>query len=376
VIAINIPQLVQAILFALFADLTAVLAGIIGPTYDNLLVPEMSNNALFPSLFSPNAGPDNYLAPAAHFSTFLLANVVDPAITLVALGVAVLYFAKVWMNRWATQFDGLVPRLVLAVVAANFTVPIAGGILAVSGSLYPVVAGWDGGAWHQWVHLAGYGEFLYSWDNGALAFVLAVVEFTLVLGLVIIIGVRDALLAVLVVLLPLFTLLWPLRPLSSLARRAWFLFAELAFLPCVLVVPLELAVGSPNPVILVGYLTAALGAPYLLSVAGSHLAGFGFVSGGGVVQAGTQRGLGSVSSAAAGPFAPVAGAYRASGPIGSTAAGTSSVAARAAAPVAAPLVAAELIGQSGLHLVRHLRRNAGSVGPPRESPPMRGRGPG
>ncbi len=375
-LALDLGSLIEAILFLLFAGLTAIIAAVIGPTYDHLLVPELSPTALFPPLGGTNPGPSNYLAPAAHFSTFVLANVVDPAITLLALGVAILYFAKVWVHRWSVQLEGLVPRLILAVVGANFTLPITGGILTVASALFPVIAGWDGGAWQQWAHLAGWGEISFSWDNGAVAFVLSLAEFVLVFGLILAIGVRDALLAVLIVLLPIFTLLWPLRPLSSLARRAWLLFAELAFLPCVLVVPLELAVGSPNPVLLVGYLTAAIGSPYLLSLAGTHLAAFGFPSGGAVLQSGTQRGLAASPAGAAAAVGPVANAYGSTGPAGRAVAGSIRTASRSAAPLAAPLAVTELVGHGALHLLRHVRAGGRMSGPPSHLPPMKGRGSG
>ncbi len=375
-LAINLGQLIEQILFATFAALTSIVAAIIGPTYDTLLVPEMKVAALYPSLFASHPGPSNFLAPAAQFSTFLLVNVVDPAVTLVVLGVAILYFARVAVNRWASQFDGLLPRLILAVVAANFTVPIAGGLLAVAGALFPVIAGWDGGAWQHWVNLAGAGEIRYSFDNGALAFILSLAEFFLVLALVLAIGVRDALLAVLVVLLPIFTLLWPLRPLSTLARRAWLLFAELAFLPCVVVVPLELAVGSPSPVLLVGYLSVAIGSPYLLSVAGSHLTAFGFASGGTTLQAGANRGVASAPGAATSFVSPISNSMSSAGPAGRAVAGSVQAAAHASGPVAVPLAAAQMVGHGALHLVRHVRGASDASGPPNRWPPIRGRGSG
>jgi hypothetical protein len=376
VLGIDLGSLIQAILFLLFADLTAIVAAVIGPTFDNLLVPELRPGALYPSITATGQDPANFLAPAAHFSTFLLVNVVDPAIALVALGVAAAYLARAWAARWAAPLSGLLPRLVIAVVGANFTVPIAGAILAVAGSLYPVVAGWDGGAWQHWVNLAGWGEFSFSWDNGAVAFVLSLAEFALVFALVLAVGIRDALLAVLVVLLPIFTLLWPLRPLSSLARRAWLLFAELAFLPSVLVVPLELAVNSPNPIMLVGYLTVAIGSPYLLSVAGTHLAAFGFPGGGSSLQSGTQRGLAIAPAGAASPANATVGALGTRGAAGRAASGTVRIAGSAAVPAAAPLVVSELLGHGALHLVRHIRTSHRGDGPPSHVPPMRERRPG
>ena len=351
-------SVLQAVLFALFADLTAILVAITGPTYDHLLVPELRTGVLFPSILTTGGDPSNYLASAANFSTYTLANVVDPAMTLVALGVACLYLAKPLVPRYSATFDGLLPRLVLGVVGANFTVPIAAALLSVGGALYPVMAGWDGGAWQQWVHLAGWGEITYSWDNGALAFLLAVVEFLAVFALVLAIGVRDALLAVRVVVLPIFTLLWPVRPLSALARRAWLLFAELGFLPCVLVVPLELAVGSPNPVLLVGYLSAAVASPFLLSLAGTQLVSFGFPGAGATVGGGITRGNAMVSSGGAAHFRPLAESARKTGSVGATFSGTVRAAGTAALPAAAPLATAELIGQGALHLLRHVRRNA------------------
>jgi len=352
--AVDIANLVRTILFLLFEDITAIVTAIIGPTYDNLLVPELQGGSLFPPLLGSGAGSASYLATAARFSGFILSNVVDPAVAFVALGVAVLYLLRSVVTRWADALDALLPRLVLGVVGANFTVPLAGAILGVAGSLYPVVSGWDGGAWQQWVNLAGWGQLSFSWDNGALAFVLSLVEFAAVFALLLAVGIRDALLAVLLVLLPIFTLLWPLRPLSPLARRGWFLFGELAFLPCVLVVPLELAVGSPNPVMLVSYLAAAVASPYFLSLAGTQLVSFGFGGASGVVHSNAQRGFAAAPSAATSSLGPVANAARTSGGAGRAFAGTTRVAGSAAAPMAAPLAVGELLGHGSWHLVNHL----------------------
>ncbi|MGC2205188.1 MAG: hypothetical protein WA719_04595, partial [Thermoplasmata archaeon] len=313
--ALDLGNIIQTILFLLFAGLTAIVTAVVGPTYDQLLVPELSPAALYPLLSPRNPAPSDYLAAASQFSTYTLANVVDPAIALVGVAVAILYFSRAFVSRWALPLDALLPRLLIAVVAANFTVPIAGAVLGVAGGLYPVFAGWDGGAWQHWVDLAGVGQVRFSWDNGAVAFVLSVVEFALVFALVLAVGLRDALLAVLIVLLPIFTLLWPFRPLAALARRGWLLFGELAFLPCILVVPLELAVNSPSAALLVGYLSCALASPYLLSLAGTHLSAFGFPASASTITSGTQRGLAASSSGATGYLGPAATAVRSSGPV-------------------------------------------------------------
>jgi hypothetical protein len=373
---VDLAELIRTILYLLFGALTAALAAVIGPTYDNLLVPELSPQALYPEITASGSDPTNYLAPAAHFSTYLLVNVVDPAVSLVGLGIALAYLSKVWVSRWAATLDGLLPRLILAVLGANFTVPIAGAILGVAGGLYPVVAGWDGGAWQQWVHLAGWGEVSFSWDNGALAFVLALVEFAAVFALLLAVGLRDALLAVLIVVLPILTLLWPFRPLSPLARRAWFLFGELAFLPCVLVIPLELAVNSPNPVLLVGYLAAAVGSPYLLSIAGAQLGAFGFPSGSATVQSGAQRGLATSPRGASGFFGPGLESVRSRGSSGRAAWSATRVAGSAAAPAAVPLAVADALGSAGLHLARHLHRARSTSDPASGWRPIRGGGTG
>jgi hypothetical protein len=373
---LDLGSLIQAILFALFAGLTAIVSAVVGPTYDHLLVPELSPAALYPALGMAGAGPNDYLSAAAQFSTFTLANIVDPAIALVAVGVALLYLSKTLVARWAATLDGLLPRLILSVVAANFTLPIAAAILGVAGSMYPVLAGWDGGAWEHWVNLAGYGQVRFSWDNGALAFVLSLVEFVLVFALILAVGLRDALLAVLLVLLPVFTLVWPFRPLSPLARRAWFLFGELAFLPCVLIVPLELAVGSPSAVLLVGFLGCAVASPYLLSVAGTHLTAFGFPSSSSLVGATSQRGLGSAPGAATSYAGPAVQASRNSGALGQAAVGATRAAGAASAPLAVPLAAGQLVGHAALHLVRHLPGSRPSSTGPGKWPPVRTGGSG
>jgi hypothetical protein len=370
--SLDVGDLVRAILYAIFGDLTAILTAVIGPTYDNILVPELQSGALFPSLVGTANGGTNYLATAARFSGFILTNVVDPSVALVALGVALLYLSRSVVTRWADGLDALLPRLILGVVGANFTVPIAGALLGLAGGLYPVVAGWDGGTWQHWVNLAGWGQVAFSWDNGALAFVLSLVEFAAVFALLLAVGIRDATLAVLLVLLPIFTLLWPLRPLSPLARRGWLLFAELAFLPCVLVVPLELAVASPNPVMLVSYLAVAVASPFFLSLAGTSLVAFGFGGASNVVHSNTQRGLAVAPSAATSLLGPVASGARSSGAPGRAFAGTTRVAGSAAAPAAAPLAFGELLGQGAWHLAGHLRPSPEKSGPDASTPIRRG----
>jgi hypothetical protein len=370
-LALDLPQIVQTVLFLLFADLTALIAAVIGPTYDNLLVPELNAHALFPAVFVGTPSPSDYLGQAARFSEFLVAGVVDPLVALLALGVAVLYFARSTLPRWAATFDGLLPRLVLSVAASNFTVPIAAAILGVAGALYPVVASWDGGAWHRWVALGGAGELQFSWDNGVLAFVLSLVEFALVLALVLAVGLRDALLAVLLVILPLVTLLWPFRPLATLPRRAWLLFAELAFLPCVLVVPLELAVAAPNVVLLVGYLGAAAASPYLISVAGAHLVAIGFPSGSTVAQGATNRGVAAAPGAGAAVAGPAAALGREAGTGGRAASGALRAAGGAGGPLAVPAALHELLGHGAAALARHVGARAGPGGAPPRFPPLR-----
>ncbi|HTW39993.1 MAG TPA: hypothetical protein VMF04_03965 [Thermoplasmata archaeon] len=370
--ALDLGPIIQAILFALFADLTAIITAVIGPTYDQLLVPELATSALYPSL--SGAGGPNFLSVAAEFSAYVLVNIVDPAIALVGVGVAVLYLFRSFIERWSQAVESLLPRLVLAVVAANFTIPITGVVLDLGSGLYPVISGWDRGEWQQWINLAGFGQFSFSWDNGALAFVLSMVEFALVLGLVLAVGLRDALLAVLVVLLPMFTLLWPFRPLALLARRGWLLFVELVFLPCVMVVPLELAVGSPSSVLLVGYLGCALASPFLLSLAGTHLASFGFPGSSAVIGAGTQRGLGAAPGAAVAHAGPFTNANRTSGAARVAFASTARAAGTASAPAAAPIAIAHAAGQGAAHLFRHLRSAHESPGSRRNSPPFRGGG--
>ncbi|MCI4343640.1 MAG: hypothetical protein L3J92_05960 [Thermoplasmata archaeon] len=370
-LGIDWTTLLQAILFALFSALTAIVAAITGPTYDNLLVPMLQTGALYPA-FASTGGSSDYLSAAIQFSSYSLGTVVDPAIALVGIGIALLFLARSVVSRWADPLSGLLPRLVIAVIVANFSLPIVHGILDVSGALYPVMAGWNGGAWQHWVNLGGVGEVRFSWDNGALALILSALEFAAVLALVLAVGIRDALLATLIVLLPIFTMLWPLRPFSSIPRRAWLLFLELAFLPCVLVVPLQLAVGTPSPVLLVGYLGVAVASPYLLSVAGTQLVAFGFPSSGSTLAGGLQRGLSTTSSSASAVATPSANALAASGPSGRALAGAVHAAGSAAFPAAAPLAAGSVLGHTALHLLRHLPNGDPTrVGP---WPPIRGGG--
>jgi len=353
---VDVGQIVQAILFGLFSALTAALAAIIGPTYDNLVVPELSVGQLFPPLGPGSPGDPSYLSQAAHFSSFTLVSLVDPLIALVAIGIGCVYLAKSVWPRSPAWAEGLIARFVVAVVLANFTVPIAGGILGVAGAMYPTVAGYDGGAWQHWVNLAGNAEFSFSWSNGALTFVLAFVQFSLVLLLALAIGVRDALLSVLIVVLPLFTIVWPIRPFSTWAKRGWLLFIELAFLPCVLVIPLELAVGSPNVGLLVAYLSIALASPFLLSMSGTQLSSFGFPNVGSTLSNGVERGLAQASRGpASGAQAFSGSGGGGNGGAGAAIQGSSRSISGAAMPAAAPILVADAFGRSAAHLARHIR---------------------
>ncbi|MFZ1023667.1 MAG: hypothetical protein WAN87_05990 [Thermoplasmata archaeon] len=350
----DLGSILQGILFALFALLSATLAAITGPTYDNLLVPELSSSALYPVLSSSTSSGTSFLTRAAEFSTYLLENLVDPAIALLAIGVALVYLARPFVGRWTGSPEPLLGRLVVAVVLANFTVPVAGALLSLAGAAYPTIAGFDGGAWQHWVNLAGYGELSFSWDNGALTFVLSFVLFVLVFLLTLAIALRDAMLGVLLVLLPVFTLVWPFRPLSTLARRGWLLFVELAFLPCVTVIPLELAVGSPTILLLVGYLAVAVASPFLLSLAGTNLTAFGFPGATGIAASASQRGLGSTSSAGGSYFNAAAEHLRGVRP-GAGAAAAVQRLGQTAPPMTAPLLVADFLGRGTTHLIQHLR---------------------
>lgn len=356
----DINDVVRAFLFGIFGGLTAILSAITGPTYDNIVVPEMDPGALFPPLPPMAGGGSSLLGQAANFSAFLLVRVVDPAIVVVALGIGIGYLLRSFLGPAGPKLEALLPRLVVAVILANFTVPVASGLLGTAGALFPVVAGFDGGAWQHWVNLVGPGELSFSWDNGALAFVLSLVLFTLVLLLALLIGLRSALLAVLLVLLPIFTLVWPIATLRPLARRAWLLFGELCFLPCVLVIPLELGVGAPSVILAVGFLTVAVSSPSLLSVAGSHLTNFGFPSAGGAVSGATQRGL-SLAALGVGSYSsPLTEGPRAL-QRGRVVGGLSAAVGRAPFPASIPMAAADFIGRGTAHLAHHLPKKIAAL---------------
>ena len=364
---------IQAILFAFFAGLTGIIAAVIGPTYDGLVVPALDPAALYPALPAGVSSSDTFLSHGAAFSTYLVANLVDPAIALVGVGVALAYLGRALLGRWAGRAEPLFARLVLSVLLANFTIPLAGAVLAIAGSAYPVIAGWDHGRWQHWVNLGGFGGAAFAWDNGLLAFVISFALFSLVLLLATAIALRNALLAVLLVLLPAFTLLWPIPALAPLARRAWLWFGELAFLPCVLVIPLELAVGAPNILLLLGYLTVAVASPGLISVAGNHLSGLGFPSAGAAVTGGIQRGMLAASRAGQGAVGPIGRVASVAGPVRSIAGIASRSLGGAAFPAALPILAGEFLGHGTAHLVRHLSGQARGSASADRFPPSGGR---
>jgi hypothetical protein len=52
----SVSEVVQAVLFALFASLTGILWAVTLPTYNDLLVPELLPGAAYPPLFGPGSG--------------------------------------------------------------------------------------------------------------------------------------------------------------------------------------------------------------------------------------------------------------------------------------------------------------------------------
>ncbi len=298
----------------------------------------------------------------------------DPLIGVVGLGIALTYLGRSMLGGSPVRPEPFLARLVLAALLANFTLPIAGGMLEIAGSAYPVIAGWDGGAWQHWENLAGWGELSFAWDNGALAFVLTFGLFLVVLLLATAIAVRNALLAVLLVLLPAFTLLWPIPPLSPLARRGWTMFGELAFLPCVLVIPLELAVGSPNILTLLAFLTVALASPALISLAGAQLTSVGFPSAGATISNSLQRGLATASQSTQSFLRPLSGSSALAPGVRNVAGAVGRASGSAAFPAAAPLFAAEVLGHGAARLLKHLPQTAAPQDPRRDSFPPVNRG--
>ncbi|HUI38228.1 MAG TPA: hypothetical protein VLY85_01200 [Thermoplasmata archaeon] len=347
-----LAPVIQAILFAIFSSVTFILQTITGPTYEGLVVPELSPGSLFPPL--PGGG-SSFLSEATRFSEFLVVDLVDPAIVVVALAIGLLYLARSFLGRETARLEGTIPRLIVYIVLSNVSVPVAGALLGLAGAIYPSIAGFDGGAWQTWSNLSGPGALYFSWDNGALAFVVSIALFSLVLLLAAAIALRDALLGVLLVLLPVLTLVGAVPTLRPLTRRAWLLFGEAAFLPCVLVIPLELAVGSPSVLFLLAYLTIALGSPALISVAGTHLSQLGAPTASGVVSGGIQRGLGLASLSAGAAAQPAAEARRAKG--SAVAVGAVKASSRGPLPLSVPLAAGDLVGRGAGHLLRHLKRS-------------------
>ncbi|MCI4357590.1 MAG: hypothetical protein L3J95_04390 [Thermoplasmata archaeon] len=357
-----LDPVIQSILFALFSGLTAILQAITGPTYEGLLVPELSPGALFPPF--PGVGASFFSGPV-DFSNYLVVHLVDPAVVLVAIALGLLYLSRSFLGRELVRLEGVLPRLVIYVVLANLTVPVAGAILDLAGSVYPLVASFDGGAWQHWQNLTGIAGARFSWDNGALAFVVSFVLFSLVLLLTVAVALRDALLAFLIVVLPVLTLVGALPPLRSVMKRAWLWFIEAAFLPCLLVIPLELAVGSPSILLVVAFLTLALGAPSLLSIAGTQLSQLGLPSASGLLSGGMQRGLAVASLGAtsyARPLGEISGSRTSGGRAVSGASSALSAGGKAPLPAALPLAFGELLGRGAGHLVRHMRPSAGGSG--------------
>ncbi len=261
--------IVKAILFALFGALTAAVSVVTGPTYDNLFVPEMDPSAAYASWQGGNV-----FAAAASFSNALLVGLVDPLCVLVIAAVGLLYLVR--SAHPTPKLQGLAAKLVMGILVANLVLPITSGIWQLAAGVYPSFYDYGGGAWRSYTALVGPGAISLSWDNGVLAFVVSWTLFGMVLLLAFLLAFRGAIVAVLLVLLPPLTLLWPIPGAGSLARKVWVLFIEMTFLPCFLVVPLVLAVGSTSVLLTMGLFSVALAMPQILSISGASLSHAGF----------------------------------------------------------------------------------------------------
>ena len=284
---------IKAILFALFGALTAAVTVVTGPTYDLLFVPEMAPSSAFASWQGGNV-----FALASAFSNTLLVELVDPAAVLVIAAVGMLYLFRA--THPTPRLAGLGPKLVLGVLVANLALPLAGAFWQLAGGIYPIFYGYDGGAWQIYDNLVGPGGVQISWDNGLLSFIVSWVLFGLVLLLAFLVAFRSALVGVLLVLLPPLTLLWPIPGASTLAKRVWALFLEMTFLPCFLVVPLVLAVGSTNVLLTLGLFSVALAMPQILSASGAAISHAGFPNTSFVVAGGLTQGAGTAREQGAG----------------------------------------------------------------------------
>lgn len=356
--SIDWNAILQAILFGLFTAGTAILNVVIQPTYDNLVVPELSSTTLFPSIAHPGTTA-GFLSTAVGFSGFILDNLVDPAVALVLVGLAGLYLLRSFSAGLGGRFESLLPRFVVALLGANLTLPLVGSALDLGGATFRLVSSFDAGAWRHWTNLVPEGGAAFSWDNGVLAFIVTFALFAMVLALAVVVALRDAMIAVLVVLLPILTLLWALPPLGTLARRGWTLLVELAFLPTVILVPLELAVGAPSVLLVLAYLSISVGSPYLISISRTQLGGMGFPSAGGALTGGLQRGLTIAtltSQSAVGAVTPGAAAQGRTAQVGSAMRSFANHLGKAPLPGGLALGAGHLVTQGSRQLFQHLRR--------------------
>src|SRR5215831_1197495 len=98
----------KSVLFALFAQLTLALWVVTGATYDGLFVPMMSASSLYPGLPPGPVAPGSFLTTAATFSDYMVANVVDPLVAVVAVVVGLLYLFRASFARWGARFDHLI----------------------------------------------------------------------------------------------------------------------------------------------------------------------------------------------------------------------------------------------------------------------------
>ena len=283
-----LDSVVQAFLFTLFSGLTAILQAITAPTYQDLLVPELSRSSLYPPFPGGSAvvlrRPDRILGlprgpprgpgdrrrrgrPRAPLPRPLVPRAGD------------------------RPPRSALPRLVVYVVLANVTVPVAGRDPRPRGFRLP-----DDRRVRRWrvAELAephGPGRRSPSaGTTGRSRSSSPSCSSRSSSCSIVAVALRDALLAFLIVVFPALTLVGAIPPLRPLARRAWLLFGEAAFLPCLLVIPLELAVGSASILLVVAYLTLALASPALISVAGTQLTQLGFPGASGVL-AGASSGV-------------------------------------------------------------------------------------
>ena len=218
------------------------------------------------------------------------------------VGIAYLYY-DLFEQYLNTRLKTLLPRIVFGIILAYSSIWIIEALMVLGKATYVLFwnlpapfNNWQNPAFITSIspHVRVPGDFmglLNAIANGYLGFIWVFVIVMEVLSTLILIAVRDFLLALLLVVLPIASLLLIHPWTQRIGSRLWWLAVDLVFLPIIMIIPLALLGLVHNSIsFTIAGLAITIGSIYLIAQEPFVLTGAGFTRAGSMLSVGLAGG--------------------------------------------------------------------------------------